>query len=119
MWRLRSITRLLLGRELLDARRDRHLAENLVGNYVEKGHGAIYWSEDERHGPSPMELARRAARRYPDLFRPALAKLEGLDESVTRDLVDRVPACWMTPSSREFAVALMRYGVEQLERLVQ
>ena len=88
-------------------------------NYVEKGHGAIYWSEDGRHGPSPLELARRAARRYPDLFRPALAKLEGLDESAMNDLVDRVPACWMTPSSREFAVALMRYGIEQLKGLVQ
>lgn len=108
-----------LGRELLDARRDRHLVENRVGNYVEKGHGAIYWSGDGRHGPSPLELARRAARRYPDLFRPALAKLEGLDESAMNDLVDRVPACWMTPSSREFAVALMRYGIEQLKGLVR
>lgn len=46
-----------LGRELLDARRDRLLAENRVGNYAEKGRGAIYWSEEDRHGPSPLELA--------------------------------------------------------------
>ena len=108
-----------LGRELSDVRRDRLLAESRVGNYAERGRGAIYWSADEPYGPSPLELARRAARRHPELFRPALTKLERLDEGAMNDLVDRVPACWMTPSSREFAVALMRCNLEQLEGLVR
>ena len=108
-----------LGRELLDERRDRLLAENRVGNYAEKGHGAIYWSKDERHGPGPLELVRRAACTYPDFFHPALTKIEKLDESSISDLVNRVPDDWMTPSAREFSVALMRYNFEQLQEFIR
>ena len=107
-----------LGRELLDARRDRHLAENRVGNYAEKGHGAIYWSEEERRGPSPLELVRRGTGTHPDFFRPALVKLGKLDENVLRGLVNRVPEDWMTPSAREFAIALLCYNFERLGELV-
>ena len=60
-----------LGRELRDERRDRLMAENRIGDYAERGRGAIYWSEDERYGPSPLELVRRAAPTYPDLFHSA------------------------------------------------
>ncbi len=108
-----------LGRELLDARRDRDLAQNRVGNYVEKGRGAIYWSGEERHGPSPLELVRRGTGTHPDLFRPALVKLENLDESALRGLVNRVPDDWMTPSARGFAVALLCYNFEQLGELIR
>ena len=108
-----------LGRELSDERRDRLRTESRVGDYAERGRGAIYWSANEPHGPSPLELVRRAARRYPDIFRPALTKLERLDEGAMNGLVDRVPVGWMTPSSRKFAVALMRYNLEQLEGLVR
>ena len=107
-----------LGRELLDARRDRILAENRVGNYAEKGRGAIYWSEEERHGPSPLELVRRGNGRHPDIFRPALAKLANLDENALRGLVNRVPNDWMTPSAREFASALLCYNFGRLGGLI-
>ena len=76
-----------LGRELLDKRRDRFLAENRVDSYAEKGRGAIYWSEDERRGPSPLELVRRAARDYPDLFPPAVLKIVEIDENVFSQIV--------------------------------
>ena len=107
-----------LGRELLDERRDRLLSEGRVGQYVEKGHGAIYWSGGEKRASSPLELVRRAVQRYPDLFQPALKKLKRLDESTTRDLISRVPDSWMTFSAREFAVALIRYNFEQLKELI-
>ena len=106
-----------LGRELLDEYRDRLLAENRIGSYAEKGRGAVYWSEDKTHGPSPLELVRRAARDYSDLFRPALTKLEKLDESSMGDLVNRVPDGWISPSARKFAIVLMRYNLEQLRRV--
>lgn len=108
-----------LGRELLDVRRNKHLVENRVGDYVEKGRGAIYWSEEERHGPSPLELVRRGTRKRPDLFRPALVKLGKLDEKALCDLVNRVPDDWMTPSAREFASALLCYSFEQLGELIR
>ena len=107
-----------LGRELMDTRRDRLLAEKRVGDYMERGRGAIYWSEDGKHGPSPLELVRRATRHYPDLFRPALTKLKKLNESSMIDIVNRVPDDWMTSAAREFAIALMCYNLEQLGELI-
>ena len=106
-----------LGRELLDVRRGRLLAENRVGDYAEKGRGAIYWSGDERHGLSPLKLVRRAARKYPDLFRQAGQKLQRVEEAGFRQIVERVPADWITTSSKMFALALLRYNFEQLREL--
>ena len=108
-----------LGRELRDERRDRLLDENRVGNYVERGHGAIYLSDEDQRGPSPLELVRRATRSYPDLFLPALENLERLDQGSLIELVDRVSCSWMSPSARKFAIAQMRYSIEQLGGLVQ
>ena len=51
-----------LGRELSDERRILLMKERRVRQYSEKGRGAIYWSEDSLRGPSPLELARRAAQ---------------------------------------------------------
>ena len=107
-----------LGRELLDERRNRFLKENRVGGYVEKGRGAIYWSEDERRGPSPLELVRRAVRTYPDLFRPAGLKLAEIDENVFSQIVDRIPADWMTSLARVFTVELLGYNYRQLKEIV-
>lgn len=108
-----------LGRELLDERRDRLLAGNRIGDYAEKGPGAIYWSKDEKHGPNPLELVRRATLHYPDLFRPALIKVERLNKSSISDLVNLVPSDWMTPSAREFAIALMCYNRDRLQELLR
>ena len=108
-----------LGRELRDERRDRLMAENRIGDYAERGRGAIYWSEDERHGPSPLELVRCAAPTYPDLFHPALAKLQKLDEDSISTIVSRVPDNWMSPAARTFAIALMCYNFEQLGGMIQ
>ena len=108
-----------LGRELLDDRRDRILAGNRVGDYSEKGRGAIYVSEEERHGPSPLELVRWGNRELPDLFRPALERLSNLDESVLPDVVRRVPGDMMTSSARKFANALLGYNYGRLRGLIR
>ncbi len=89
-----------LGRELLDDRRDRLLTENRVGVYAEKGRGAIYWSEDDRRGLSPLELVRQGTALHPDLFLPALSKLERLNHETMTSLVDRIPRCWMSSTRR-------------------
>ena len=103
-----------LGRELLDERRDRLLMEDRVGKYVEKGHGAIYWSTQGRRAPSPLELVRKGTCNHPDFFRPALMKLENLDDNNLRRVVNLVPEDWMSTSAQEFAIALLRYSLEQL-----
>ena len=107
-----------LGRELPDARRDRLLAEDRVGDYVEKGRGAIYWSEDDRHGPSPLELVRRGNGKHPDLFWPALVKLADLNENALLGVVNRLPDDLMTPSARDFASALLCYNFGRLGALI-
>ncbi|MCE2438053.1 MAG: HipA domain-containing protein [Candidatus Latescibacteria bacterium] len=108
-----------LGRELRDERRSRLLDENRVGDYVEKGHGAIFWSEEDQRGPGPLELARRSTRSFPDFFLPAIENLKSLSQESLIELVDRVPCSWMSPLARKFAIAQMRYSIEQLGGLVQ
>ena len=108
-----------LGRELVDERRNRFLAEGRVENYSERGRGGIYWTVDETHGPSPVELVRRAASRYPELFHPALAKMRALREDDLDMIVERVPVAWMSSSAREFAVGLMKYNLDQLRSILQ
>ncbi|MYH50548.1 MAG: hypothetical protein F4151_13755 [Gammaproteobacteria bacterium] len=106
-----------LGRELRDERRRILLEESEVGRYVERGRGAVFWSGDERKGPSPLELVRRAILVYDDLFRPALDRLKDVDLSRMNRLIDRVPEGWMSLSGHEFAVAMVGYNVEQLRVL--
>ena len=106
-----------LGRELQDKLRTTYLNEGRVGWYVERGRGGVYWSEEEPHGPSPLELVRRASRSYPELFRPALRRLEHVECEVFGRLVSRVPAGWMTHPAREFATALVSYSRLQLKEL--
>lgn len=106
-----------LGRELSDAHRDTLLAEGGVGRYSEKARGGIYWSEADRRAPSPLKLVRRAYGRYPELFAAALKKVEVFDDDAICRVVARVPCRWMTPSSRVFAVALMRYNLARLREV--
>lgn len=108
-----------LGRELRGERQDRLLSANRVGDYVERGHGAIFWSEDDHRGPSPLQLVRLAVRAYADVFRPALRKVVQLDRSTVRDAVDRVPNDWMSPSARSFAIELMSYSISELKELAR
>ena len=107
-----------LGRELQDERRARLLAENRVGSYVEKGRGGIYWSAEDRHGPNPLELVRRAAREHAEYFLPALEKLRAMEQAMLLEMVNRVPEDWMTPVAREFTLALMAYNLQQLRILL-
>ena len=105
------------GRELRDDRRERYLEEGQVAWYVARGRGAVYWTEEEPHGPSPLELVRRAARSYPDLFLPALDRLRGIDDAMVARLIARVPAAWMTVVARKFAQELASYVLRELRSL--
>ena len=107
-----------LGRELQDTRRSKLVKENRIGDYAEKGRGAVYWSEEDSHGPSPLELVRRAARSHPDLFLPALEKVAKLEKGSLDELVNRVPLGWMSASARDFAKSLIHYKFGQLQELI-
>ena len=108
-----------LGRELEDERRTRLLAENRVGMYSERGRGGIYWSQDDRRGPSPATLVMLATERYPELFKPALAKLVNLSDSSLYEIVERTPEDWMSPTAREFVGTLIRYNLGKMGEAIQ
>ena len=108
-----------LGRELQDAHRDILMTENRVGRYIERGHGGIFWSEDTRRGPSPLNLARLAADEHPALFQASKERLERIDEVSIRDIVERIPEHWMSRLERKFAIALMCYNLEELRKVFQ
>jgi len=107
-----------LGRELLDERRARYLRDGRVGHYSENGHGGIYWSESGRRGPSPLDLVRYAVAEHRPMFLPALQGLARLTLDAVRDIVQRVPDDWMSPTAREFTTTLLRYNVQELQRLI-
>lgn len=108
-----------LGRELSNRQRDRQLANNRVGDYVERGRGGIFWSSADTHGPSPLQLVRLAACVYPDMLHPAVSMVESLEEKTLRGVVDRIPSYWMTPSARSFAFELMRYCCAQMLEVIR
>ena len=99
-----------LGRELEDIRRDRLIANNGVGNYSKKGKGGIYWTESDRHGPSPIELVRLAFRQYPELLMPALTKVPRLYEDLLGEILGYIPSDWITDPARRFAIQLISYN---------
>ena len=103
-----------LGRELSNARRKRHLAEETIGNYSAGGRGGIYWSEDDSRRPRPLNLVSRAIASYADVFRSALEKLAMLEERNILEAVSRIPDEWMTSPERDFATAMMRHSLERL-----
>ena len=107
-----------LGRELLDEKRNRLMKENRVGHYAKRGHGAIYWSEDEKRGPSPLELVRRAASTYSDLFHRIAGNLEKICEDDFDQIIARIPSGWMTDPARQFAAELMRYNYSELREVL-
>lgn len=106
-----------LGRELRDERRDVLTTDRRVGDYVERGCGALYWSEDERRGPGPLELTRKAVHEYSSLFGSASVKLDKLNRRSISEIVDRIPTEWMSSSARRFSTAMMIYNLERLQEL--
>ena len=56
---------------------------------------------------SPMALARMAAQRYPDFFKPWLARIADLPEAALVDLLRCVLDTRISVAGREFALSLL------------
>ena len=108
-----------LCRERTDEWREMALKENRVGHYSERGRGGVYWDENRRHAPSPLQLVRLAADAYPRYFRMALRRLHNLDEGLLDNAVNHVPDDWMSDAAKEFAIALMRYNLSELRKILR
>lgn len=112
-----------LGRELQDIgrkkSRERYLHELGIESYARRARGGIFVSEADKRGPSPQELTRwclqePSCRRF---FEAAFRELDFPAPEAVERIVARVPDGWMTPLSREFAVALMSYNHERLREI--
>jgi hypothetical protein len=106
-----------LGRELADDKRAARLKEKTVLNYLRKGRGGVYWSEQETRAPSPLDLAIKAAERYPDYFSPWVIKLRALDTSGFARIISKIPPERMSIVAKEFAGKMMETAVEMLRGL--
>lgn len=109
-----------LGRELPDIgpkkSRKRLLDEKRIGDYVEGGRGGVFWSDNDKKAPSPLELVRRASTDDPALFQKVLQKVNVLDMFQIREVVDRIPEEWMSVPARDFALALVGYSLDELRK---
>lgn len=106
-----------LGRELQDRKRGLLLVENRVGAYSDKARGEIFWSEEDRRPPSPLELVRKAAMKHLSHFGPTLERVGGLRHSRVTEIVNRIPDNWMSPVARAFAIELISYNRRRLMEL--
>lgn len=114
-----------LGHGLLDRRRgELLLSEGRIGRYAtgtggKKGSGGIYWSSD-KVAPSPLNLVRLAAETeaYSESFESSRARIRNLDENSLCEVVDKVPADWMSDAARKFAITLMRYNLSELRKIL-
>ena len=106
-----------LGRELTDERRQHLLTNALVGQYVDKGSGAIFRNMEEKKAPSPLELVQYAVATHPLIFTGALKKLGNIKPQDCETIVERIPGEWMSPCARRFAKELLCHNLKQLTHL--
>ena len=99
-----------LGRELLDEARSTMLAENRVGTYVRRGHGAIFQSATDRRGVNPLGFVESAvAGAFRDYFVPALQQLKAVPVETLQNTVADVPLVRMTETGKRFVRAFLAY----------
>lgn len=106
-----------LGRNESDERLERHLREGTVLNYARKGRGGIFWTASDARGANPLDLAEKAARRWPHYFQPWLQKLRGLSDRDFLAIVNRVPSDWMSDPQKRFCLTFLSCTCSELKKL--
>lgn len=106
-----------LGRELRDDRRKIMLAQGQVEKYAFKGSGGIYWLENDSKGENPLNLAIKAAKEFPNYFRPWLERVQKLRSEDISGIVQKVPIDWMSLDAKQFCLKLMSVTVEKLKAI--
>jgi len=106
-----------LGRNEPDAGMLRRLQANTVLNYARKGRGGIFWSAADTRGANPLDLAERAAVKWPDYFRPWLGRISELREADFIGIVERVPADWMSAMQKIFCLRFLCVTHSELKKL--
>lgn len=96
-----------LGRELRDERRLELLNSRRVSWYLGKARGGIFRTPEERHGENPLRLVQSAARAYPLLFTPALARVAALATADVHQIVESLPEIRTSQLAKRFAEAMI------------
>ena len=115
-----------LGRELRDSgakkSRERYLSELGLDHYARHGSGAIFLTESDARGPSPLELVRGclASPVHRAFFDDACRRVASVPTSaISSGPIGRVPSDWMTCTARQFASRLLRHNHRQLREMVE
>lgn len=107
-----------LGRELLDEARRGMLAQGRVGQYVRRGHGAIFQGAADRRGVNPLGLVEAGvAGTFREYFMPALQQLKAVPLQALQDTVTEVPMVRMTETGKSFVRTFLAYTHEALIKL--
>lgn len=96
---------------------DRKLRDNAVLTYARKGRGGIFWTSSDPKGANPLDLAERAARKWPAYFQPWLSYLHQLQENDFLSIVSRVPADWMNESQKKFCLTFLNSTCSELKKI--
>lgn len=105
-----------LGRELLDAARERHLANGTVRRYMKGGRGGIYHLPENAHGANPLDLVRYGVIRFPEYFLASAKLAAGIDLDQVVPIFDAMPADRMSAPARRFALEFIRLSVNELKK---
>lgn len=107
-----------LGRELLPERLSMLMKRaNGIEQYILKGRGGIFWSDEEEKRENPLLLAIRSADKFPKYFRPCLKRLKAIDDEEIVRIVNRIPVEWMKDSAREFCSGLLKETARRLREI--
>jgi hypothetical protein len=106
-----------LGRELLDVKRENLMRCGGLERYIRGGRGGIYWEPTDTKGANPLDLAMRAARIYPEYFRPWVEAIRALDIAAVERVVSAVPEEWMSGTAKRFCMAMISVTSAALGRI--
>jgi hypothetical protein len=93
------------------------LAENRIEKYALNGHGGIYWQETDKKGENPVMLTIKAAKEYPNYFRPWLERVAELKMENFNGIVERIPVEWMGLEAKQFCINLLSATTEKLKAI--
>ena len=108
-----------LGRELLDADRERILSSNGVLHYLRRGRGGVFVDSNRRRAPSPLRLAQLLCRWRPRLARNWFERLNLVLDTEIRSIIECIPPEFMSDIAKEFAFHVIVTSKIELMRSIR
>lgn len=106
-----------LGRELLDTKREKILAEERVEFYSNNGKGAIYENQNSKYGLNPIELLQYAHEKYPDLLSIWIERLKSVSPEKYAEVLSKIPDEFISNTARTFAYTLLNVNLNKIVAL--